>query len=105
MKSTFKIGNLSFGDIQVNDIEFTQEYTAQEAVNLLFNGKEFVKELLKDMPVMLDDCDVIAEKAMELDKKYSTSMHNTGSEMMDSVMSKLKEMGIDPEYIKIITRG
>ena len=58
MKTTFKLGSIEIQGVKINDIEVTQEYTAQEAINLTFAGKSFVKSLIKDLPEMLEDLEV-----------------------------------------------
>lgn len=62
MKTTFKLGSIEIQGVKINDIEVTQEYTAKEAIDLVFAGKAFVKELIKDLPEMLEDLEVVSNK-------------------------------------------
>lgn len=50
MKTTFKLGSIEIQGVKINDIEVTQEYTAKEAIDLVFAGKSFIKLLTKDFP-------------------------------------------------------
>lgn len=68
MKTTFKLGSIEVQGVKINDIEVTQEYTAQEAINLTFAGKSFVKSLIKDLPEMLEDLEVAFNKCNEMDE-------------------------------------
>ena len=68
MKTTFKLGSIEIQGVKINDIEVTQEYTAQEAINLTFAGKSFVKSLIKDLPEMLEDLEVAFNKCNEIDE-------------------------------------
>ncbi len=68
MKTTFKLGSIEVQGVKINDIEVTQEYTAQEAINLTFAGKSFVKSLIKDLPEMLEDLEVAFNKCNEIDE-------------------------------------
>lgn len=68
MKTTFKLGSIEIQGVKINDIEVTQEYTAQEAINLTFAGKSFVKSLIKDLPEMLEDLEVAFNKFNEIDE-------------------------------------
>lgn len=68
MKTTFKLGSIEIQGVKINGIEVTQEYTAQEAINLTFAGKSFVKSLIKDLPEMLEDLEVAFNKCNEIDE-------------------------------------
>ena len=68
MKTTFKLGSIEIQGVKINDIEVTQEYTTQEAINLTFAGKSFVKSLIKDLPEMLEDLEVAFNKCNEIDE-------------------------------------
>lgn len=68
MKTTLKLGSIEIQGVKINDIEVTQEYTAQEAINLTFAGKSFVKSLIKDLPEMLEDLEVAFNKCNETDE-------------------------------------
>lgn len=68
MKTIFKLGSIEVQGVKINDIEVTQEYTAQEAIDLVFAGKSFVKSLIKDLPEMLEDLEVAFNKFNEIDE-------------------------------------
>lgn len=69
MKTTFKLGSIEVQGVKINDIEFTQEYTAQDAINLAFAGKSFVQGLIKDLPNMLEDLEIAFNKFNEIDER------------------------------------
>jgi hypothetical protein len=62
MKTIFKLGSIEVQGVKINDIEVTQEYTAKEAIDLVFAGKSFVKSLIKELPEMLEDLEVVSNK-------------------------------------------
>lgn len=68
MKTIFKLGSIEVQGVKINDIEVTQEYTAKEAIDLVFAGKSFVKSLIKDLPEMLEDLEVAFNKCNEIDE-------------------------------------
>ncbi len=68
MKTIFKLGSIEVQGVKINDIEVTQEYTAKEAIDLVFAGKSFVKSLIKDLPEMLEDLEVAFNKFNEIDE-------------------------------------
>ena len=67
MKTIFKLGSIEVQGVKINDIEVTQEYTAKEAIDLVFAGKSFVKSLIKDLPEMLEDLEVVSNKFNGID--------------------------------------
>lgn len=69
MKTLLKLGNITVGNVSVSDITIEQEYTAKDVVELAFNGKTFVKELIKELPEVMDDLYVAFNKFNELDEK------------------------------------
>lgn len=68
MKTIFKLGSIEVQGVKINDIEVTQEYTAKEAIDLVFAGKSFVKSLIKDLPEMLEDLEVVSNKFNGIDE-------------------------------------
>lgn len=68
MKTIFKLGSIEVQGVKINDIEVTQEYTAKEAIDLVFAGKAFVKSLIKDLPEMLEDLEVVSNKFNGIDE-------------------------------------
>lgn len=72
MKTTFKLGSIEIQGVRINDIEVTQEYTAQDAINLAFAGKSFVKGLIKELPEILEDLEVAFNKFNEIDERVES---------------------------------
>lgn len=72
MKTIFKLGSIEVQGVKINDIEVTQEYTAKEAIDLVFAGKSFVKELIKELPEMLEDLEVVSNKFNGIDEKVES---------------------------------
>ena len=68
MKTIFKLGSIEVQGVKINDIEVTQEYTAKESIDLEFAGKSFVKSLIKDLPEMLEDLEVVSNKLNGIDE-------------------------------------
>lgn len=55
MKNTVKLQGIQLGALKIGDIVLESEYSANEAIKMFFAGKDFVKELIKDLPEMLLD--------------------------------------------------
>lgn len=72
MKTIFKLGSIEVQGVKINDIEVTQEYTAKEAIDLVFAGKAFVKSLIKDLPEMLEDLEVVSNKFNGIDERVES---------------------------------
>lgn len=72
MKTIFKLGSIEVQGVKINDIEVTQEYTAKEAIDLVFAGKSFVKELIKELPEMLEDLEVVSNKFNGIDERVES---------------------------------
>lgn len=70
-------------DTKVGNIEIKAEYSATEVVQLMAYGKEFVKELLKELPEMICDMDVAEQYA-------------------DKVKAKNQESQISPEFLSFL---
>lgn len=69
MKSTFKLESIEIQGVKLNNIEFTQEYTAQDAINLTFAGKSFIRGLIKELPEILEDLEIAFNKFNEIDER------------------------------------
>ena len=69
MKTLFKIGNIAVGEVSISDITIEQEYTAKDVVELAYNGKNFIKELIKELPEIIDDLQVAFNKFNKVDAK------------------------------------
>lgn len=72
MKTIFKLGSIEVQGVKINDIEVIQEYTAKEAIDLVFAGKSFVKSLIKDLPEMLEDLEVVSNKFNGIDERVES---------------------------------
>lgn len=72
MKTIFKLGSIEVQGVKINNIEVTQEYTAKEAIDLVFAGKSFVKSLIKDLPEMLEDLEVVSNKFNGIDERVES---------------------------------
>ena len=111
MKSTFKIGNIDIQGVKLEDIEFTQEYTISEAMSLMDYGKKFVKELLKELPEMIEDIADIEETVDNGPMFKSMHSHSDMSgiretDMPEHIKHFVKDvLGIDPEHVKVVRRG
>lgn len=87
MKTLLKLGNITVGNISVSDITIEQEYTAKDVVELAFNGKSFVKELIKELPEVMDDLYVAFNKFNELDEKAEEDHGWTVTEVKHSYVT------------------
>lgn len=78
MKTNLVLKNIEIAGAKIGEVAIEQEYSVSEILKLANGGKNFVKELLKDLPEMLADCkksmDYIdsVEKEEEYDKEKET---------------------------------
>lgn len=70
MKSTFKLGSIEISGVKLNNIEFTQEYTATEAISLISFSKSFMKDIVKELPEIMEDLANVQTKIEELDERF-----------------------------------
>lgn len=95
MKSTFKLGSIEIQGVKLNDIEFTQEYTATEAIQLIGYGKKFMQEVIEEAPVMFESM----EKAFN---KFNERVKVKESKLPRELEMFLDMIGINPEDVKIV---
>ena len=69
MKSTVKIGSLEFNGVKLNNVEFTQEYSANEAVKMV----GLVGDIIKKLPETLEDLKVAFDKFNEIDMQVKNA--------------------------------
>lgn len=55
MKTNLVLKNIEITGVKIGEIAIEQDYSVSEILNLANGGKNFVKELLKDLPEMLAD--------------------------------------------------
>lgn len=77
MKTKLSIGKIQVGEVKVENISLEHEYTAGDVVQLLGAGKNFVKEVIKDFPEMLEDI----EKAFDVYDKIDAKQRNVKPEI------------------------
>lgn len=100
MKSTFKLGSIEIQGVKLNNIEFTQEYTATEAISLMSFGKKFVRELIKEIPDMMDDVAKAQEKLDTLGKEFAPEQTEK-PEMPEHIKALISRLGINPEHVQV----
>lgn len=78
MKTNVVLKNIEIAGVKIGEVAIEQDYSVSEILKLANGGKNFVKELLKDLPEMLADfkksMDYIdsVEKEEEYDKEKET---------------------------------
>lgn len=92
MKTLLKLGNITVGEISISDITIEQEYTATDVVELAYHGKSFVKELIKELPEIMEDLYTAFDKFNELDEKAEDEI---GWEITSVTVSKVEESDFD----------
>lgn len=55
MKTNLVLKNIEIAGVKIGEVAIEQEYSVSEILKLANGGKNFVKELLKDLPEMLAD--------------------------------------------------
>lgn len=55
MKTNLVLKNIEIAGAKIGEVAIEQDYSVSEILNLANGGKNFVKELLKDLPEMLAD--------------------------------------------------
>lgn len=92
MKTKFTIGNLEINGVKIENISIEQEYSVGEAVDMMKCGKDFVREIIRELPEVMEDVQRIMTKAEELDAK----------EDLDASMKRhLENLGIKGEFIRL----
>lgn len=71
MKTTLKIGSIEIQGIKLNDLEVSQEYTTREAIDLAYNGKNLVKNIIKELPEIFEDLEIAFNKFEEIDARVT----------------------------------
>lgn len=106
MKTTFKLGSIEVKGVKLNDIEVTQEYTAQDAINLAFAGKSFVKGLIKELPEMFEDLEVAFNKFNEVNERVEEKMEekDTTEELKDFIKKINEDENNWPFKVVSVTR-
>ena len=94
MKTTLNLKGIQLGNLKIGDITLEQEYSATEAINLVFAGKKFVKELIKDLPEMLLDLEGAYETFQEIDERQSANEPS-----MEEILANLRAER-DAEYAR-----
>lgn len=82
MKLNFKIGAINIQGVMIRDLEISQEYTTKEFVDLVYAGKNFMKDIIKEAPEIMEDLEVAQNKFEEinnriLDKQQTESVIQT----------------------------
>lgn len=79
MKTNLVLKNVEIAGIKIGEVAIEQDYSVSEILKLANGGKNFVKELLKDLPEMLVDCkksmdyiDSVEDEEEEYDEKKET---------------------------------
>lgn len=55
MKTNLVLKNIEIAGVKIGEVAIEQDYSVSEILNLANGGKNFVKELLKDLPEILAD--------------------------------------------------
>lgn len=93
MKSTIKLGSLEFNGVKLNNVEFTQEYSANEAVKMagLFSN------IIKKLPETLEDLKVAFDKFNEIDKQVR-KQERTLEEKYIELKNRINKLQVDFKY-------
>lgn len=94
MKTKFAIGNLEINGVKIENISIEQEYSVGEAVDMMKCGKDFVKEIIRDLPEVMEDVQRIMTKAEEIDIKED-------NEIDAHIKNHLESLGIKGEFVRV----
>lgn len=79
MKTNLVLKNIEIAGVKIGEVAIEQDYSVSEILKLANGGKNFFKELLKDLPEMLADfkksmdyIDSVEEEEEEYDKEKET---------------------------------
>lgn len=81
MKTTLNVKGIQLGELKIEGISIEQEYTLSDAVNMMNAGKQFVKDLIKDIPEMLLDLEGAFETFQEIDERQSDKARELFAEL------------------------
>lgn len=105
MKSTIKIEKIEYAGVKLEGVELSQEYTSKECVELLYAGKNFAKQIIKELPEMLEDMEVAFNKFNEIDKRVEEKESTEAEDKMPAEIKEfLKHVGIKPGHVKVVRR-
>lgn len=104
MKSTFKLESIEIQGVKLNDMEFTQEYTATEAIQLIGYGKKFMQEVLEETPAMFESMEKAFNKFNEIDERINQKEKQaiTEPKLPKELEMFLGMIGINPEDVRIV---
>lgn len=92
MKTLFKLGNITMGEVTISDLTIEQDYTVTDIVELAYHGKSFIKELVKDLPELIDDICVAFSKAEKLDKAVKKESNQTEEDIWEVTSVKVSKV-------------
>lgn len=97
MKTTLNVKGIQLGELKIEGISIEQEYSVSDAINMMNAGKQFVKDLIKDIPEMLLDLEGAFETFQEIDERQSDKARELFAELNSEGASEdgLKEAKMD----------
>lgn len=102
MKTKFAIGNLEINGVKIENISIEQEYSVGEAVDMMKCGKDFVREIIRDLPEVMENVERIMAKAEEIDDKINEEKDNHIENNMDNFIKHfMNDLGIPGEIVRI----
>lgn len=81
MKTTLNVKGIQLGELKIEGISIEQEYSVSDAINMMNAGKQFVKDLIKDIPEMLLDLEGAFETFQEIDERQSDNARELFAEL------------------------
>lgn len=69
MKTLFKMEGLEINGVKLGNMVVEQEYTAKEAVELIAYGKQFMNEIVEELPEFLSALQVGYDKFNSIDER------------------------------------
>lgn len=86
MKTTLKLGSIEFNGVKLENIEFTQEYSVNEAIKMASFGKQFVSEIIDEAPMLFEKLEKAFNKFDEVQKRQEeNSMEKHVSMLLDTL--------------------
>lgn len=109
MRTKLTIGNVQLGEVKLENISIENEYSAGEVMQLLQIGKSFMKDVIKELPEMLEDVEKVFNKFNEINDRCEcyrdTQTDIEGDVEEDEIINHLRahfaSMGLDPDRMHI----
>ena len=95
MKFEIKLGRIEIAGVELNNVELTSEYTTKEFIDLMYAGKKFAQEIIKESPEILMSLENTYNKFNEINER----VEQQEPEMPVELQELIKRFVLNPKHI------